>query len=290
MENPKIGFIGLGEMGTPMAANLLKNSFQVTLCGHHRRDQIDELKSLHAVEVGSPREVAESADVIVIMVRDIPQTDEVVLGKGCWKNQGVLQGVKSGSIILLCSTLEPNYCRKLADIAKKQSVFILDCPVSGGFPSAKEGTLTFMVGGDKQAFERCKSVIKGMGKSIYYLGESGLGQAMKLINNYMMVVTAFATSEAISMGLKFGLGFEQMLEVIKVSSGNSAVIDRWMILARHRKDFDDTQPGQLSIFKKDTALAVDFAKEIGTEADFGKLVLASDESILFPTGPSDAKR
>jgi 2-hydroxy-3-oxopropionate reductase len=287
MENTKIGFIGLGEMGTPMAANLLKNNFQVTLCGHKRRNHIEELKSLHAVEVSSPREVAESADVIIVMVRDIPQTDEVVLGEGGWNNKGILQGIKAGSTIILCSTLEPNYCRKLADKAKGKGAFLLDCPVSGGFPSAQTGTLTFMVGGDKAAFERCLPVLKGMGKSIYYLGESGMGQAMKLINNYMMVVTAYGSSEAVAMGLKFGLGLEQMLEVIRGSSGNSAVLDRWKILAQHQKDFDDSQYGKLSIFKKDTALAVDFANEIGLKADFGKLALISPESALFPTGPSD---
>jgi 3-hydroxyisobutyrate dehydrogenase-like beta-hydroxyacid dehydrogenase len=287
MKNTNIGFIGLGEMGTPMAANLLKNHFDLVICGHSNRNHIEVLKSLHAVEVGSPREVAASADIIIVMVRDIPQTDEVVLGQGYWDNRGLFQGAKSGSIILLCSTLEPNYCRKLADKAKEKGVFILDSPVSGGFPSAQAGTLTFMVGGDKAAFERCLPVLKGMGKSIYYLGESGLGQAMKLINNYMMVVTAFGSSEAIAMGLKFGLGLDQMMEVIKVSSGNSAVIDRWKILAQHQKDFDDSQSGKLSIFKKDTALAVDFANEIGLKADFGRLALVSSESALFPTGPSD---
>jgi 2-hydroxy-3-oxopropionate reductase len=288
MKNTKIGFIGLGEMGKPMATNLLKNHFDLVICGHSNRNQIEELKSLNAVEVRSPREVAASADIIIVMVRDIPQTDEVVLGEGYWNNRGLLQGVKSDSIILLCSTLEPHYCRKLADKARQKGAFVLDCPVSGGFPSAQAGTLTFMVGGDKAAFERCLPVLKGMGKSIYYLGESGLGQAMKLINNYMMVVTAFGSSEAIAMGLKFGLGFDQMMEVIKVSSGNSAVIDRWKILAQHQKDFDDSQSGKLSIFKKDTALAVDFANEIGLKADFGRLVLVSSESALFPTGLSNA--
>jgi 2-hydroxy-3-oxopropionate reductase len=283
MENIKIGFIGLGEMGTPMAKNLLKNHFDLTICGHRSRKTIDELKLLNAVEVKSPREVAESTDFIIVMVRDIPQTNEVVLGEGYWDKEGIWQGMKTGSTIILCSTLKPDYCQKLADKAKEKGVCILDSPVSGGYPSAEAGTLTFMVGGERQAFNKCRPIFKGMGKDIYYLGGPGMGQAMKLINNYMMVVTAYGSSEAISIGLRAGLGLEQMMEVIKVSSGNSAVIARWNILAKHQQEFKDKQPGSSSLFKKDIALAIDFAEEIGLQADFGKLTLKSDESILFPT-------
>ena len=110
---------------------------------------------------------------------------------------------------------------------------------------------------------------------------------MKLINNYMMVVTAYGASEAIAMGLKAGLGLEQMLEIIKVSSGNSAVIDNWNILARHQQEFRESDAGSGSIFNKDVALAIDFAREIDVEADFGRLVLKSDESKLFPTESSE---
>jgi 2-hydroxy-3-oxopropionate reductase len=283
MEKIKIGFIGLGEMGTPMAKNLLKNQFALTICGHRHRKTIDELKLLNAVEVKSPREVAESTDFIIVMVRDIPQTDEVVFGQGNWEKEGIWQGMKTGSTIMLCSTLKPDYCQKLANKAKEKGVFVLDSPVSGGYISAEAGALTFMVGGEKQVFNKCRPIFKGMGKDIYYLGGPGMGQAMKLINNYMMVVTAYGASEAISIGLRAGLGLEQMMEVIKVSSGNSAVIAHWNILAKHQQEFNDKQAGSLSLFNKDIALAIDFAGEIGLQADFGKLVLKSDESILFPT-------
>jgi 3-hydroxyisobutyrate dehydrogenase-like beta-hydroxyacid dehydrogenase len=287
MENMRIGFIGLGEMGKPMAKNLLRNGFKVIVCGHFRREPIEELKSLKAIEVKSPLEAAGSAEIIIVMVRDIAQTDEVVLGEGFWEERGIWQGIKAGSTIILCSTLKPDYCRKLADKAKGKGIIVMDSPVSGGYPQAEAGTLTFMVGGDKEAFNRCQPVFKGMGKNIYYLGGSGKGQAMKLINNYMMVVTAYGASEAIAMGLKAGLGLEQMLEIIKVSSGNSAVIDRWNILAKHQQEFSENNSGRESIFKKDIALAIDFASEIGVETDFGKLVLKSDESTLFPTESSE---
>jgi 3-hydroxyisobutyrate dehydrogenase len=289
MENMRIGFIGLGEMGKPMAKNLLGNGFNVTVCGHRRREPIEELKSLKAIEVKSPLEVAESTKITIVMVRDIAQTDEVVLGKGFWEKRGIWQGIEAGSIIILCSTLEPDYCRKLAEKAKRKGISVVDGPVSGGYPRAEAGTLTFMVGGEKEAFHRCKPVLKGMGENIYYLGGPGMGQAMKLINNYMMVVSAYGASEAIAMGLKAGLGLEQMLEIIKVSSGNSAVIDRWKILAKHQREFNENNTGSRSLFKKDIALAIDFAREIGVETAFGKLVLKSDESILFPIDSSENK-
>ncbi|MDD5701234.1 MAG: NAD(P)-dependent oxidoreductase [Dehalococcoidales bacterium] len=282
MKNIKVGFIGLGEMGKPMARNLIKNGYNLTVCGHIRKEPIEEMKSLGAIVAGSPEELAEANDVVVVMVRDIPQTEEVVMGDGFWKGKGIWQGAKEGATIVLCSTLNPGYCRKLAEEGKKKGVLVLDSPVSGGFPQADAGTLTFMVGGDKDAFDRCRPIFEAMGKIIYYLGGSGTGQAMKLVNNYMMVVTAYGTSEAIIMGLKAGLGLEQMLEIIKVSSGNSAVIGRWNILAEHQRVYR-VKAGEKSIFNKDVMLAVEFADEMGVKSDFGKLVLQSDESILFPT-------
>ena len=290
MSNFKIGFIGLGEMGKPMAKNLIRYRFNVAVCGHNRREPVEELKCLGASEAKSPKEVAEFSDFIVVMVRDIPQTNEVVLGEGFWQKRGIWQGIHAGLTIVICSTLKPDYCQKLAEKAKNKGSFVVDSPVSGGFPQAEAGTLTFMVGGDKEDFKRCLPIFKAMGKNIYYIGGPGMGQALKLINNYMMVVTAYGTSEAIAMGLKAGLGLEQMLEIIKVSSGNSGVIDRWNILAKHQQEFNEKTSGEKSIFNKDVTLAIEFATEMGLKTDFGKLILESDESSLFPTRISDTSK
>ena len=283
MKNLRIGFIGLGEMGKPMAKNLLKNRFELTTCGHIRKGPVEELRSLGATVAHSPKEVAESSDVIIVMVRDIPQTDEVVLGEGFWKGRGIWQGIQSDSTLVLCSTLLPSYCQKLAEKGKESRIFVLDSPVSGGYLKAEAGTLTFMVGGDREAFNECRPIFDAMGKIIYYLGGPGMGQVIKLVNNYMMIVTSYGASEGIIMGLKAGLGLEQILKIIKVSSGNSAVIEQWNLMAKHQKEYGDNKPGTMSLFSKDIALAVDFAKEIGVKADFGRLVLESDESYLFPT-------
>lgn len=279
----KIGFIGLGEMGRPMAKNLLKNQFAVLTCGHIRQEAVDELKHLGAEVVDSPKEVAEASEVTISMVRDTQQTDEVIFGKGFWKGKGVWQGIKTGSVVIICSTIVPGYCQKLAIAGKKRGIDVLDAPVSGGNPLAESGTLTFMVGGDRKVFRKCHPIFKAMGKNIYYLGGPGMGQALKLINNYMMIVTSFGTSEAIALGLKAGLDLGLMLKIIKASSGNSTVVENWDMLATHKKEYEGREKGTNTIFYKDMELAVNFAKEVGVKANLGSMILKLDDSCLFPT-------
>jgi 3-hydroxyisobutyrate dehydrogenase len=281
----KVGFIGLGEMGKPMAKNLLKHRFAVATCAHIRKQAAEELKGLGAAVLGSPQEVAAASDVVITMVRDIPQTDEVIHGRGGWEAKGVWQGIRAGSSVILCSTLPPGYCRKLAEAGKKISVDVLDAPVSGGYPLAQSGGLTFMVGGDRNIFAKCRPLFEAMGQNIYFLGGPGTGQTMKLINNYMMIVNAFGTSEAIAMGLRAGLDLRLMLEIIGKSSGNSAVIRDWARLAASKRENEMQKPGDKAIFRKDLELAVSFFKELGYNSELGELVLKMDESRLFPTGP-----
>jgi 2-hydroxy-3-oxopropionate reductase len=280
----KIGFIGLGEMGKPMAVNLIKKGFAITSCSHVRKEAAKEIERLGGNIVGSPEEVAGASEVIIIMVRDTPQTDEVIYGKGSWEGRGVRQGIKTGSIIIICSTISPGYCQRLAGDFKKEGIDVLDAPVSGGNPMAEAGTLTFMVGGDRKAYEKCRPVFEAMGRSIHYLGGPGTGQAMKLINNYMMIVNAFGSSEAIAMGIRTGLDPGQMLEILKASSGNSSIVQNWDMLAKHQREYTKKETPAGSIFHKDMVLAVDFAREIGANADLGNLTLKLDESRLFPTG------
>ena len=287
MSVSKVGFIGLGEMGKPMAKNLLKHHFAVATCAHVRKQAVEELEVLGAKVMSSPKEVAAASDVIITMVRDIIQTDEVIYGNGSWKGKGVWQGVGAGSSIIVCSTLLPGYCRRLAAAGKGVRVNVLDAPVSGGISLAESGGLTFMVGGEADVVSECQSVFEAMGKNIFYLGGSGAGQAMKLINNYMMVVNSFGTSEAIAMGLKAGLDLRRMLEIIGKSSGNSSVIQNWEMLAARRKANQRQKTGSKTIFRKDMELAVGFFKELGVESELGNLILKMDESRLFPTGTGD---
>jgi 3-hydroxyisobutyrate dehydrogenase-like beta-hydroxyacid dehydrogenase len=285
MQSLKIGFIGLGEMGRPMALNLLKKGFEVTTCSHLKKEAAMEIEHFGGKIACFPEEVANVSEVIIIMVRDTRQTDEVVYGQGFWEGKGVWQGLKPGSVMVISSTISPGYCRNLAEAGKGRGIEVLDAPVSGGHPAATAGTLTFMIGGQRKAFDTCHPVFEAMGRNIHYLGGSGSGLALKLINNYMMIVNAFGTSEAILLGLKCGLNLRQMLEIIRKSSGNSTIIENWDMLAAHQQESARHEAFVDSIFYKDVSLAVDFAAEMGVKVDLGKLILGLDDSRLFREEP-----
>ena len=286
MDKTKVGFIGLGDMGKPMAKNLLKNGFGLTICGHVSKEPVEELRALGAVVAGSPMEVAEASEVVISIVRTTPQTEDVVEGKGFWEGRGIWQGIKPGSVLIICSTNEPTYCQKLAAEGKERGIDVLDAPVSGGHGRSELGILTIMVGGDRKTFDRCLPIFEAMGKNIFYLGGPGTGQVVKLVNNYMMNITAFGTSEAIALGLKAGLDTKRMLEVIKVSSGNSDVVQRWEEkTSKEVEEGEEHEAGVTPRYYKTMSVAIKFAEDLGVKADLGKFVLQMDASCLFPTEP-----
>jgi 3-hydroxyisobutyrate dehydrogenase-like beta-hydroxyacid dehydrogenase len=285
----KIGFIGLGQMGQPMALNLLKKHFPLTTCIHVREEAAGELEKLGGKIVASPAEVAQASDVIIIMVRDTAQTGEVVYGPDAEEKKGVWAGIRPGAVILICNTIAPAFCQKLAAAGKTRGVDVLDAPVSGGYPAAAAGTLTFMVGGEKTAWTRCEPVFQALGRHTYYLGGAGVGQVMKLVNNYMMIINAFGTSEALRIGVKAGLDLRQMLEIVKASSGNSTIVQNWDMLAENQRKLMESKTPSVSIFDKDVSLAVNYARELGIKADLGSLILKMDESGLFLTDLPEQK-
>jgi 2-hydroxy-3-oxopropionate reductase len=177
MAAQNIGFIGLGDMGFPMARRLLKHGFPVYSCAHRRREAIDSLKSEGLVEKANPFEVAEQADVIISIVLNEAQNDAVLRGE-----TGALGGMKPGSILIVMSTVAPEYCIKLAEEASAHDVTVLDCPVSGGNMGAEKGTLALILGGETDTMERCRSLLEVMG-TIYHCGDVGMGQVAKLANN-----------------------------------------------------------------------------------------------------------
>lgn len=285
MEKAKIGLIGLGEMGKPMAKNLLKNGFVLTVCGHVRKGPVEELRALGAMVANSPKAVAEASQVIISVVRDTRQTDEVVLGEGFWEGRGIWHGMKPGSVIILCSTLEPAHCQKLAAAGRKRGVAVLDAALSGGLAKAESGTLTFMVGGDKETFDNFRPVFEAMGRNIFHLGGPGTGQVLKLVNQYMAAVTRYGTSEAIAIGLKAGLDLKRMLEALRVSTGNSSMVERYEWFAARKKESEKQPTGAVPLIEKDMSLAIKLAEEVGARTDLGRFVLQMDASRLFPTEP-----
>lgn len=250
----RIGFIGLGTMGRPMARNLLKAGFAVTVYGR-KKPIVDELVSAGASAAGSPSEVAQSSDAVITMLPDSPDVKQVVTGE-----DGILSGAKPGMIVIDMSTISPSVTREIAEIASKQEVEYLDAPVSGGEPGAVAGTLSIMVGGKPEIFERCLPVFKSLGKNIVHMGGVGMGQATKLCNQVICVVTIQAVCEGLMLGSKAGLDMEKLLSVVSGGAASS-----WMLSnlgpKMLRRDFE---PGfKVKLQQKDLRLALAAADELG---------------------------
>ena len=216
MSNLKVGFIGLGNMGITMARSLVRHNIPLTVYDL-RQEPIEELKSLGATGVSSCREVAEASDIVISMVWDIPQTDEVIFGK-----DGVWEGIKEGGIIIITSSIGPDYCRDLYDKSKEKKVRVIDCPVSGPPPTIDNRPSCLMIGGDEDVVKQCWYIFEAMGDHPLYLGDIGMGQAHKLVDNTMArhfgTVTRLCVIEGLNFGLKFGLDLQKMIEVACVSA------------------------------------------------------------------------
>ncbi len=177
----QIGFIGIGVMGRPMTLNLLKAGYHVTVFARHPgKPEVQEVLDAGAKLAPSPRAVAMASDVVITMVPNSMQVEEVVAGP-----HGILEGARRGLIIIDMSTIAPAMSRKLAELASKRDGHFLDAPVSGGSMGAVNGTLTIMVGGEREIFEQARPVLEAMGKkeNIFYVGPSGSGEVVKIVNN-----------------------------------------------------------------------------------------------------------
>lgn len=218
MSSIRVGFIGLGNMGMAMAKCLPKKGLSVTVYDI-RKEAIDEMVALGAKSAGSCREVAEASDAVITMVKDIHQTNEVFFGK-----DGLWEGVKRGSIIIISSSIGPKYCQRLYKKAKEEKgVKIVDCAISdpSGPAHYLEAQLTLMIGGDKGDVKRCMPIFRAMGKKIFYLGETGKGQAYKLVNNMVVMHVTSVTRECLNLGLKLGLDTDKMVEEFSYSTGST---------------------------------------------------------------------
>lgn len=211
----RVGFIGLGIMGKPMARNLLKSGFALTVYSR-RQSVVEELMSDGAAGAPSPREVAQHSDIVITIVTDTPDVRQVVLGE-----HGVLTGFRPGGLIIDMSTISPTATREIASIAQAQGVDFLDAPVSGGEGGAIAGTLSIMVGGKEESFTTALPLLQAMGKNIIHVGESGAGQLTKLCNQIAVAVTNLAMSEALIFGAKAGIDLKKMHQAISGGAAGS---------------------------------------------------------------------
>ena len=248
----RIGFIGLGIMGRPMARNLLAAGYPLTVW-NRSRPGIDELVGQGAAEGAGPKDVAERSDVVITMVSDSPDVEGVALGPG-----GIIESGRAGLAHVDMSTISPAVTRRIAARLREAGVEMLDAPVSGGEPGAINATLSIMVGGPEATFERCRPIFEAMGRTIVHCGPSGSGQTVKLCNQIAGAVNNLAMCEALLFAAGMGVDPRKMLEAVSAGAATSWAIQNLApkVLAR------DFRPGfKVAHQQKDLRLALEAADE-----------------------------
>jgi 2-hydroxy-3-oxopropionate reductase len=250
----RVGFIGLGIMGKPMARHLMEAGYDLVV--HNRsRGPVDELAKDGASGAASPREVAENSDVVVTMLPDSPDVRHVVAGEG-----GVLEGIREGSLLVDMSTISPVVTEELAAEVEKKGASMLDAPVSGGDVGAIQGTLSIMVGGSEEDFERAKPLFEAMGKTIVHVGGNGAGQVTKAANQVVVALTIEAVSEALVLGSKGGVAPEKILDVLSGGLAGNKVME----VKREKFLSHDFSPGFRSeLHHKDLGIALAAGRAYG---------------------------
>ncbi|GIX06069.1 MAG: tartronate semialdehyde reductase [Candidatus Poribacteria bacterium] len=255
MALPKVGWIGLGIMGKPMVRNLLNAGYPLVVW-NRSRPAVDLAASWGATPANSAKEVAEQCEIVVTMVPDSPDVQQVVLGPN-----GIYEGIRPGSVYVDMSTISPMVTKRIAAKLAEKGVQMLDAPVSGGDIGAQRGTLSIMVGGPREAFERCLPLFQILGENIVHAGEeNGLGQFVKLCNQTACGLNLLAMVESIALGAKAGLDLEKMLAAITKGAAGS-----WMLSNLGPKVIaGDWEPGfMVKLQQKDLRLVLEAAASLG---------------------------
>ncbi|WP_313579656.1 2-hydroxy-3-oxopropionate reductase [Lacrimispora sp.] len=215
----KIGFIGLGIMGRPMAKNLVKAGHELVVFDYHK-EAVADLVSCGAAEAANAKEVASQSEVVITMVPNSPHVRAAVLGEN-----GVLEGAKSGTVVIDMSSIDPTESKAIGAELEKQGIDMLDAPVSGGEPKAIDGTLSVMVGGRKELFDKYYDMLMVMAGSVVYVGELGSGNVAKLANQMVVAVNIAAVSEALTFAKKAGTDPELVYQAIRGGLAGSTVME-----------------------------------------------------------------
>jgi 2-hydroxy-3-oxopropionate reductase len=250
----KIGFIGLGIMGKPMSKNLLKAGYKLVVHDLNK-SAVDELVSMGAEQGAVPEEVAGKCEFVITMLPNSPHVKEVLLGKN-----GLIEGLKAGSVFIDMSSISPIVSRELSQKLEERGIEMLDAPVSGGEPKAIEGTLSVMVGGKKDVFDRSFPILKSMAASVVHTGTIGAGNVTKLANQIIVALNIAAMSEALVLATKAGVEPELVYQAIRGGLAGSTVLDAKVPLVMDRK----FNPGfRINLHIKDLSNALDTSHEIG---------------------------
>jgi len=266
----KVGFIGLGAMGGPMALNLVEAGFSLVV------HDIDQAKLAPLVAEGAavehtPAAVAAAVERTICMVETTDQAEEVITG-----DRGIIASAQAGHIVVCMSTIDPFAARRFARRLRERGIAMLDAPVSGGTVRAKSGELSIIVGGAPETYAACEDLFRAMGKNLFHVGALGHGLAMKLVNNMLGQVQTVAIAEALVFGVKAGLDPHKIYEVIRACTGNSVQFEN-RVPRMLKRDF--APGGTIDISYKDQELETAFAKRLGVP-----LLLANVSQQVYQMG------
>lgn len=250
----RIGFIGLGIMGRGMVSNLLKAGFSVCVW-NRTASRITPFLEQGATGAASPAEVAAQSDIIITCVSDTPDVEAVISG-----DEGILNTLIPGSLVIDMSTISPQTTKELGDLIESKGSYMLDAPISGGSEGAANGTLSIMIGGSEEHVQRAMPYFEAMGKTITHVGPRGAGQAVKLVNQILVVVTMLGVSEALLFAEASGVDLERALAAVTQGAAGS-----WMLSNRGPQVIDrDWRPGfTIDLQQKDVRLVLEAADQVG---------------------------
>ncbi len=270
----KVGFVGLGTMGGPMALNVMKAGHSLTVY-NRTKEKEERLATEGAVRAGTPKEAAQGADIVLTCVSDTPDVETVVLG-----DEGIIHGAGPGTVLVDVSTISPEATRRIGAVLADKGIKMIDAPVSGGSEGAEKGTLAIMVGGDQADVEKAWPILEAMGKTITHVGPLGAGQVTKAINQVIIAGTYLGVAEGMALGLKAGLDMEKVVQAIRGGAAGSWVLDfraRNMIVNDYPLGF------RVKLHRKDLGIALDAAADLGAVLPAAALV-AQMENGLIATG------
>ena len=253
-ESTRIGFVGLGIMGAPMARNLIGAGYSLKVYNRSDRPRVQEVVDAGGERVATPKEAAAGSQVVITIVTDTPDVEAVILGEN-----GVIEGVEEGATVIDMSTVSPRVTREIAAALKEKGVGMLDAPVSGGDVGAQQGTLSIMVGGEQQVFDECLPVFEAMGKNINLIGGNGAGQVTKLCNQIGVAVANLAMAEALMLAAASDLDVKKVVDAISGGAAGS-----WQLTNLGPRvlqgDFD---PGfMVRLQQKDLKLVLESANDV----------------------------
>jgi len=267
----RVGFVGLGTMGSAMAANVARAGFPLTVW-NRTPGRAGPLVELGSVEAPSPRQLAAACDVVVACLTDSPQVAAVVFGP-----DGLAEGLREGALFVDCSTISPDRARDFAERLRSQGVAMVDAPVSGGSEGAQKATLTIMVGGEPADVERARPVLDSMGRTVTHIGPIGSGQVAKAVNQVILCGTYLGVAEGVLLAVKAGLDPERVVSALSAGAAGS-----WVLQNRSAAMIEDRYPlgFKLRLHRKDVGIALELSHGVGAALPVTALTAALEDGLI----------